>query len=215
MTAAPRPPADLTPEAFFGHWLAEAYAASGRRAPADAPVVRVSLSGEGGGEWEVSVRGDTLTTVHRDPMAARPAPARDADDDRPRVWIRQKASDFSAAFTGDPDLPELFPKNFGPLDLLFLDPRDVDLVRQIDGRLAVELTGRRRRRWSLDLAAGKNGMTAGRPRATVKLDGTTYEGLRDGSLPPLKALLERKIAVDGDRALAMQALLLLGSRLGR
>ena len=47
------------------------------------------------------------------------------------------------------------------------------------------------------------------------MDGATYDGLRDGSLPPLRALLERKVTVDGDRALAMQALMLLGSRLSR
>jgi hypothetical protein len=34
-------------------------------------------------------------------------------------------------------------------------------------------------------------------------------------MPPLQALLQGKIGVDGDRALAMQALILLGSRLGR
>jgi hypothetical protein len=131
------------------------------------------------------------------------------------VWIRQSAADFTAAFGGDPDLPELLPAGWGPLDLLFLDPQDIELLRQIDGRLLVELSGRRRRRWALDLATGKNGLQAGRARATVRVDGATYDGLRDGSLPPLRALLERKVTVDGDRALAMQALMLLGSRLSR
>jgi hypothetical protein len=202
-----RPPADITAAAFFESWLADAYAASGRQAPDDAPVVRVTLSGEGGGEWEIEVAGDRLTVSPRDPGAR--------GGELPGVWIRQKAADFLATFAGDPDLPELFPEKFGPLDLLFLDPQDVDLIKQIDGRLALELTGRRRRRWGLDLAAGKAGLAAGRPRATVKLDAATYDGLRDKSLPPLKALLERKIVVDGDRALAMQALLLLGARLAR
>jgi hypothetical protein len=109
----------------------------------------------------------------------------------------------------------LFPDNFGPLDLLFLDPQDVELVKQIDGRLALELEGKRRRRWRLDLATGKSGFSAGRARATVRVDAATYEGLRAGTVAPLKALLERRIVVEGDRALAMQALLLLGARLGR
>ena len=201
------PPADITAAAFFETWLADAYASSGRLAPDDAPVVRVTLSGDGGGEWQIRVEGDRLTVVTRDPG--------DRTGEPPGVWIRQKAADFLATFAGDPDLPDLFPENFGPLDLLFLDPQDVELVAQIDGRLALELTGRRRRRWSLDLAAGKNGLAAGRARATVKLDAATYDGLRDKSLPPLKALLERRIVIDGDRALAMQALLLLGARLAR
>ena len=208
MTNSPaRPPADITATAFFETWLADAYASSGRQAPDDAPVVWVSLSGDGGGEWEIRLEGDRLLVAPRDVKAR--------GGDQPGVWIRQKAADFLATFARDPDLPELFPDKFGPLDLLFLDPQDVELIKQIDGRLALELTGRRRRRWGLDLAAGKAGLAAGRPRATVKLDADTYEGLRNKSLPPLKALLERKIVVDGDRALAMQALLLLGARLAR
>ena len=216
---AARPPADLSAAAFFAEWLTETYAASGRRAPPDAPRVRVTLSGAGGGEWDIAAEPDRLVVTEREGNARGAASGHDHDHDhddaRPWVWIRQSAADFLATFSGDPDLPELFPKNFGPLDLLFLDPRDVDLVRQIDGRLALELTGRRRRRWILDLASGKAGLTAGRPRSTVRLDATTYEGLRDGSLPPLKALLEKKIVLEGDRALAMQTLLLLGARLGR
>jgi hypothetical protein len=200
------PPAGISAQDFFESWLADAYLASGRRAPDDAPVVRVTLSGEGGGQWVIKVQDTDMTVLTGDAAPGGEAPG---------VWIRQKTADFLATFAGDPDLPQLFPDNFGPLDLLFLDPQDVDLIKQIDGRLALELTGRRRRRWGLDLAAGKNGLAAGRPRATVKLDAATYDGLRDKSIPPLKALLERRIVIDGDRALAMQALLLLGARLAR
>jgi hypothetical protein len=124
-------------------------------------------------------------------------------------------ADFLATLLGEVDLPRLLPVGTHPLELLFLDPRDRDLLRQIDGRLVVEVLGRRRRRWGLDLATGKAGLTAGRARCTVRVDADTYDGLRDGKLPPLQALLERKIAVEGDRALAMQALMLLASRLSR
>ncbi len=205
MTPA-RPPAGITAADFFEIWLPKAYAETGKWAPDDAPLVRVSLSGEGGGDWEIEAGGERIA-VGKIAAGTPPAPG--------TVWIRQTAADFLASFSPDPDLPELLPKSFGPLDLMFLDPQDVEMARQIDGRLAVELTGKRRRRWGFDLATGKAGLSAGRPRATVKLDHATYEGLRDGSLAPLKALLERKIVVDGDRGLAMQALLLLGSRLAR
>jgi hypothetical protein len=130
------------------------------------------------------------------------------------LWLRQSAPDFLATLVGDPDLPRLLPAAMGPLELLFLDPRDRDLLRQVDGRLLVEVLGRRRRRWALDLATGRNGLSAGRARSTVRVEAPTYDGLRDGSIAPLQALLERKIAVEGDRALAMQTLMLLASRLG-
>jgi hypothetical protein len=210
VAAFDRPDADITAPVFFADWLPRAYTASGSIAPDDAPVVRVTLSGAAGGEWTIVAEGDSLTvTPSPAPGGGRStAPA-------PDVWLRQTAADFLAAFAADPDLPELLPAGWGPLHLLFLDPRDVTLIRQIDGRLAVEIAGKRRRRWVIDIAVGKAGMAAGRPRATVRLDGTTYDGLRRGTMPPLQALLERKITVEGDRALAMQALLLLGSRLGR
>jgi hypothetical protein len=200
-----RPAPGISAAELFQTWLPAAYTAAGCVAPGDAPAVRVMLSGEGGGDWSIVADGDTLTVQ---PLAPRAAHASD-------LWIRQSAADFLAAFAGDVDLPELLPDGWGPLDLLFLDPRDVALIRQISGRLLVEIAGKRRRRWAMDIAVGKAGMAAGRPRATVRLDGPTYDGLRRGTIPPLQALLARKIAVEGDRALAMQALILLGSRLGR
>ena len=212
VAVADRPPPGITPASFFESWLPELYVASGSEAPAGAPLVRVSLSGEGGGEWELQA-ADGRLAVHR--AAIGPRARADSGRPPPNLWIRQSATDFTAAFGGDPDLPELLPASWGPLELMFLDPRDIELLRQIDGRLLLELNGRRRRRWALDLATGKSGLQAGRARATVRLDGTTYDGLRDGTMPPLRALLERKVTVEGDRALAMQALMLLGTRLSR
>jgi hypothetical protein len=209
VSAFDRPAPDITAPAFFEAWLPEAYQASSTVAPDDAPSVRVTLAGAGGGEWTIVADGDALTVTPSPTGSARSALA------PPDVWLRQTAGDFLAAFASDPDLPELLPAGWGPLHLLFLDPRDVTLIRQIAGRLVVEIAGKRRRRWAIDIAVGKVGMAAGRPRATVRVDGTTYDGLRRGTVPPLQALLERKISVEGDRALAMQALLLLGSRLGR
>jgi hypothetical protein len=198
-----RPPAAISASEFFVSWLPQAFVAGGCQAPDDAPVVRVSIAGPDGGQWHIQAQDAQLKVTTG---ATGPAP---------RLWIRQSAADFSATFGGDPDLPDLLPPGWGPLDFLFLDPRDRELLRQIDGRLLIEVNGRRRRRWSLDLATGKNGLQAGRARATVRVDGTTYDGLKTGTLPPLKALLDGRIAVDGDRALAMQALMLLGARLTR
>jgi len=188
---------------FFARWLPEAYAASGRSAPANSPVVRASISGEGGGAWDLRAREELLAVE-----AAGHAP--------PDVWIRQSVADLLAAVGApDPDLPVLIPPRWSPLDLLFLDPRDIDLLRQVSGRIALEVEGRRRRRWALDVAFGAGGINAGRPRTTVRIDGTTFDGLRTGAIPPMQPLLDGRLKLDGDRALAMQLLLLLGSRLGR
>jgi hypothetical protein len=202
-----RPPAGTTAAELFAKWLPDAFAAAGHRGLADAPVVRVTLSGPGGGDWRVRAGADGLD------VGPVPPGTRGAGD--AEVWVRQPVADFTATFDGDPDLPELLPPGWSLLDLLFLDPRDTALARQIDGRILVELSGKRRRRWTLDLAFGKSGVAAGRARATVRIDAATFEGLRTRAIAPMQALLQGGVKTEGDRSLAMQALLLTASRLSR
>src|SRR5262245_11367561 len=99
MTVSQRPPPGLSAVDFFESWLPQAFAAAGRSGLADAPLVRVTLSGAGGGDWEVLASADGLAVT-------RVAPGRRPD---PNLWLRQSAADFAAAFTADPDLPELLP----------------------------------------------------------------------------------------------------------
>lgn len=197
-----RPPPGTSVAEIFERWLPAAYEASGRRAPLEAPLIRATLSGTGGGAWDVRATDGALAVMP-------------AGRELPDVWVRQPVPDFRAALEGDSDLPSLLPPGWDLLDLLFLDPRDVDLLRQISGRVLTEVTGRRARRWSLDVAFGKAGVMAGRPRATVRLDGKTFEGLQAGTLPPMQPLLDGRLSVEGDKALAMQLMLLLVSRLNR
>ncbi len=204
MSAVSRPPAGTSASQFFETWLPAAYAASERRAHAAGPIVRAELSGPGGGVWEVRADEDGLTVGAPTPQAGAPD-----------VLLRQTAADFVAAFAGDPDLPEIMPPGASPLDLLFLDPRDADLLRQVAGRILVEVEGRRRRRWSFDVAFAKAGIDAGRPRTTIRVDGATFAGVTSGQIPAVQPLMDGRIKIDGDRALAMQVLLLLGTRLAR
>ena len=202
-TSWDRPPPGTTVGEFFERWLPEAFAASGRHAPDNAPTIRASISGAGGSAWELRADGRALVVS---------APGRDPPD----VWIRQSTADLLVGLGGsDADLPVLLPPGLSAQDVLFVDPRDVDLLRQISGRLLFEIEGRRRRRWALDVGFGKTGVSAGRPRSTLRVDGATFEGLRTGKIPPMRPLIDGRLRVEGDRALAMQLLLLLGSRLGR
>ena len=202
MSSWDRPPTGTTVAEFFERWLPAAFLSSGRRAPTAAPVVRASLSGAGGGAWDVQADDDQLIVK---PATREP----------PDLWLRQSVADFRAALDGDENLPTLIPPGWSALDLLFLDPRDVELLRHVAGRVLVEVTGRRARRWSFDVGFGKAGATAGRPRTTIRLDGATFTGMQSGALSPVQPLLDGRLAIEGDRALAMQLLLLLGSRLGR
>jgi hypothetical protein len=198
-----RPPPDIAVAELFEHWLPEAVAAAGQRAPAGAPKVRVTISGEGGGTWEVSADDAAISIA--------PGPA-----GTPDVWIRQSVGDLRVVLGApDPDLPQLLPAGWSIRDILIAEPRDVDLVRQISGRLQFEIEGRRRRRWALDVGFGKAGVGAGRPRTTVRIDGATFEGMRAGTVAPMQMLMDGKLKIEGDRALAVQLLLLVGGRFGR
>ena len=115
----------------------------------------------------------------------------------------------------DPDLPTLLHEHWSPQSILLAQPSDTDLVRQLSGRLLFEIEGKRRRRWALDVGFGKVGVSAGRPRTTVRLEGAAFEGIRGGTIPPMQPLLDGRLKLEGDRALAMQLLLLVGSWLGR
>src|SRR6185295_9081242 len=119
-----RPPPGLPAATFFESWLPDAFARSGRKGLDGAPAVRVTLSGPHGGDWRVRASEDGLV------VTALP-PGRHDDVD---VWLRQSAADFLAAFTPEPDLPELLPAGWTALDLLFLDERDVALLDQMSGR---------------------------------------------------------------------------------
>ncbi len=207
MTSALLPPPDVTVQDFFGQWLPEAFARSAAMVPERAPKIRVSLSGAGGGAWDLRVLGNALHV--------QPAPARDSSGTAPDLWLRQSTDHFLAVFRPSADLPRLLPPGWGALDLLFLDERDVDLLSQIEGRLLLLVLGKRRCRWSVDLAFGTAGVRAGRPRTTVRIDGATYEAVSAGRMAPLQALIGGHIDLDGDRALALQALMLLMARLAR
>jgi SCP-2 sterol transfer family len=198
-----RPPPDIAFAELFERWLPGAFAATGQRAPAGTPVLRVSVAGAGGGAWELALEGGLLRVA---------APGRTPPD----IWIRLSANDVRLALgNADPDLPEIVPAGWSARQILIVDPADVDLVKQVSGRILVEIEGRRRRRFALDVGFGKAGVSAGRPRTTVRLDGATFEALRSGAIPPMQPLVDGRLKIEGDRALAMQLLLLVGSRLGR
>ena len=134
----------------------------------------------------------------------------------PDVWIRQSVADLRVVAGSNRSRPaRAVAAGRGQHHVLFGDPRDVELLRQVSGRLLFELEGRRRRRWALDVGFGKAGVSAGRPRTTLRVDSATFEGVRSGSIPPMQALLDGRLKLEGDRGLAMQVLLLFGSRLAR
>jgi hypothetical protein len=206
-----RPPPEIPASEIIESWLARAFAAASRRPPPDSPSLRVTLSGQGGGEWDLCATEEALIVKRREP-GPRHRPSPDSEVDHyPDIWLRQGVADFLALFHEEPDLPSLLPPEADVMDLLCIDQGRIGLLAQIDGRIAFEIQGRRRRRWTVDVAFGPSGMRAGRPRSTVRVDSRTCEELAAGALAPLQALLAGRLQVEGDRALVMQVVMLVGS----
>jgi len=215
-----RPPADVPASEIIASWLPRAFAAASRRPPPDSPSVRVTLSGQGGGDWDLCATEETLIVKPRElrprhgPDSSRGAEGRSEPSQSSHdaaVWVRQSVADFLALFREEPDLPALLPPDTDVMDLLCVDEGRISLLAQIDGRISVEIQGRRRRRWTLDVAFGPSGMRAGRPRSTVRVDSRTCEELASGTLSALQALLAGRLQIEGDRALVMQVVMLVGA----
>lgn len=234
MSELGRPPADVPASEIIESWLPRAFAAAPRRPPPDSPSLRVTLSGRGGGDWDLCATEEALVVQRREPSPRhRPSPdgvrggsppgfgtdsrrgwepsQNSHVDHDPDIWLRQTAIDFLALFHDEADLPSLLPPDTDLMDLLCIDQGKIGHLAQIDGRIAFEIHGRRRRRWTVDVAFGPSGMSAGRPRSTVRVDSRTYEELAAATLAPLQALLAGRLQVEGDRALVMQVVALVGS----
>jgi hypothetical protein len=207
IAATGRPSAGADATTILEAWLPEVFAGTSKRWAGNSPVVRLALSGPGGGEWELQVVDGRL-------LVERIAPTVGLRRELPDIWIRMATADFLAVPFPSEDLIEFLPRNADPVDLLFAQAEDVEILAKLDGRIKFELEGRRRRRWAIDVAFGPAGMRAGRPRTTVSIDSGTCEKLAERTLTPLAALLAGRLRVDGDRVFAMQVLMLVASRIG-
>ena len=206
MNGCSRPPLDLPADQIITSWLPGAFQAASQRPPTGGPAVRLTLSGQNGGEWDLHANEESLVVTARDPRLRR-----GMQDNNPDIWLRQNVPDFLALFRDDPDLPALLTPEVGMMDVLYVDERRATLLAQIDGRFRFEIEGRRRRRWAIDVAFGPSGMRAGYPRSTVRVDSRTCEELARGGIAPLQALLAGRLKIEGDRALVMQVVMLVGS----
>jgi putative sterol carrier protein len=185
-----RPPSEITPTDFFERWLPAEYARVREAAPGPVPpdaAVQVSLEGEGGGVWTLSMRGGALE--------AKPEAAGEPD-----TLIKQSVQDWRALVIGEEGAIELVPAKASPMDLLLLDAGKSRALRDVKGTLRFEVTGFNDRTWSIE--ATLNG--AAQPRSTIALDAQTYAEMLAGTLPPPQAYFAGKIHIGGDASFAMQ-----------
>jgi hypothetical protein len=201
-----RPPAASEPAEIIEAWLPAVFAASAHRSEGSSPRLRLSLSGSDGGEWDMAIENGEL-------LVARRVRTLHVRGDDPDVWIRQSATDFLAVLFPHEDLFQFLPDSADIVTLLSPESQEMELLQKLDGRIKFELEGRRRRRWAVDVAFGRAGMLAGRPRTTVIIDSGTCEKLAARTMNPLQALLAGRLRVEGDKTFAMQVLMLVATRI--
>ena len=202
-----RPPAGASATAILDAWLPEVFSSAGKAIQGTSPRLRLSLSGPEGGEWDLQIVDGSFTTQ-------RPTRGIGPRRDDPDIWIRQSVPDFLAVPFPSEDLFAFLPPSVDVVKLFCPDSNEMELLERLDGRIKFELEGRRRRRWSVDAAFGRTGMRAGRPHTTVSIDSGTCAKLAARALNPLQALLGGRLRIDGDKAFAMQVLMLVATRVG-
>jgi hypothetical protein len=191
-----------SPSEFFERWLPDRFGAMRHAAPAGtaAPpdvTIGVHLSGDGGGDWTLAVRGGALEV-----SPTRP--------DRADVRLDQSVADWSVLVgegDGKPSLTPQIPSGGVPL---VVDAEAQRLLAQLRGTMRFELGGYQGRTWSIAVTFND----AAEPSATIAVDHDTYQQMLARTLPPAQAYFSGKIAITGDVNLAMQVGMMLMSRMG-
>jgi SCP-2 sterol transfer family len=190
-----RPPRDITPHGFFNDWLPREFASefgAGKRTASDITVA-ISLSGEGGGDWVLDVKGGILSL--RPAGQAGPAPS---------VSLRQTVADWRALAVGEEGSSvDLAPPQASPLDVLFVDHASRQIMSAVKGTVRFEVTGYNGRTWWMHVTFGTQ-PEADPPNATIAIDADTYAKMLARKMAPPEAYFSGKIVLRGDTALAMQ-----------
>ena len=181
------PPSDITPADFFENWLPGQYQtvrAGLAQAPPDA-VIGVALSGEGGGDW-------TLTLASGDLSVAASA------SDAAQIAIKQSVPDWRLVTTQAAS-EGADPAAMASIDKLLAHPALGQLLT-VRGSIGLRILGLQGRDFAVDITFGG----IAEPACVISVDADTIEQIRSGALPAPQAFFSGKLTMDGDPSLAMQ-----------
>ena len=186
-----RPPADLSPALFFEQWLPAELERLGAASMSDT-VVRVRLTGQDGGSWDLVVRRGRLQVF----------PA-DEEEREARVSLLMTVRDWCAIVLGEAGPVDLSPPGTSPTDLLFVDAASQEMLRSVTGVFRFEVREYNGRTWMLQATFGQVEARM-EPDALIATDAATYGAILARELSAPEAYLDRKILVSGDIARGMQ-----------
>ncbi len=191
MNSRQRPPPHISPSEFFHRWLPAEIRRLGNPQGIPAVLVRIELTGEGGGSWDLQIcRGELVV--------AEPNPAHE-----PQVRLRLTAQDWNAVMLGEAGKKELYPPAASSLDLLFIDSHWQRLLESVSGTFVFQIHNFSGRTWTLTIAFKVPAITEP-PDTTISTDAETYEAILTRRITPAEAFFADKITLVGDTARGMQ-----------
>jgi putative sterol carrier protein len=184
-----RPPPEITPEDFFESWLPSELERLGSAA-APQLLVRVALSGAGGGSWDLQMADGKLETTA-------------GGTGKPLVTLMLTVQDWRAIIVGEEGPVDLAPPKASPTDLLFVDAAAQQLLAAISGTYRFEVTDFNGRTWILTALFNED-KPADPPTATITTDAETYAAILARELAAPEAYFQQKIKITGDAGRGMQ-----------
>jgi hypothetical protein len=157
-------------------------------------LIRVNLTGDGGGLWDIKVAGGTASVGPKSDLV-------------PHVGVTQSVDDWRATVTGAvtfglaPGTPGQKP-NPAQQFTQFAQKSKVDKIKTLNGTIRFVVTDiPTRGEWMLDLTFGN---AAPEPKCTVATKDSDAKEMASGKLNPQAAFMAGKMRVQGDMGLAMQ-----------
>ena len=186
------PAADLTPAQFFEQWLPSELERLGVASMTDM-VVRVNLTGEAGGSWDLVISKGALSVSPVDQARAA------------QVGLEMTEQDWRAIALGEPGPVDLSPPGTSPTDMLFVDAASQGMLAAVTGLFRFEVRQYNGRTWVLQATFGQVNRAAGAaPDALIATDAATYGAILARELSAPEAYLDGRISIQGDPVKGMQ-----------
>lgn len=205
------PTSPIAPAEFMENFLPKVFAEL--RIPAalaaldESVGVRLHSDGqdaaEEGGSWRIRLQGGALRVEAGEFEGAAFTLLQSHEDWRGALWSghggpfgRYAAKLFTPRAAEI--LDEIGKRASGPLDAATLGP-----LREIEGRVAIVVTGGEGGDWRIDLKLG-TGEIPDRPTTTISVTAEDADALSAGEMKPLEAFMAGRIQVEGDVGFVMQ-----------
>ena len=191
MAEQPAPSESVTPEQFFTELLPAGFALQRQQGDAPAPRdfrLQYHLTGEGGGDWLVTVKDGSMTS-ESGTGDAELSFTLSVDDWRDAVLGRDGAALLLIVPQQQPGKPD-----------------NSDRARQLRGTLGLELSRDGREPFKSEMCFNN----AASPKTVIKAKLVDYMDIQTGKLNGQQAFMGGKLRAEGDMAFLMQVATLTG-----